>query len=300
MTRQLNLLALLAPLALAGCCGLRGSLPPRVHPLDPEAPIQVIPVAPGAAWIPPAVGERWVYAATWNGIPVGTAVLEATDLRMVRGRKALHMACTVQLSAYIRAFYHLQDEVATDIDVETGLPLQFTKHIEEGKRLKDEFIAFDHAGKVATYYRQETGEGETSFTPLLAMDIPDGVQDPLSSLFRARALKLLDGQEETIQVNTDEKTYATRLKALGRERLTLEAFGTVSAIRIDPSLDYEGVLPSKGRMQLWVEEETRIPLKMVLEIKIGSVSAELIGREGAAAPFKPAPPEAAPIPPSKP
>ena len=286
--RKLPILAALVPLAAwTGCCALPAP-PPRAHPLDPDAPVQVIPVAPGAAWVPMAVGERWIYAATWNGIPVGTAVLEATDLRSVRGRKALHVACTVQLSAYIRAFYHLQDEVATDLDVETGLPLRFTKHIEEGKRLKDEYITFDHAGKTATYYRQDTGEGETSFTPILAVNIPEGVHDPLSCAFRARALALKEGQEETVRVNTDEKTYDTKLTALAREILDLGDFGPLKAIRLEPTLEYEGVLPNKGRMTLWVEEETRVPLKIEVQIKIGTVTAELVGREGAAAPFRPA------------
>ncbi len=289
MPSLVALVALPALASLAGCCGAPG-LPPRIRPLDPEAPVQTIPIRPGAAWVPPAVGERWVYAATWNGISMGTATLEAVDLREIRGRKALHIACTGQLNAAIGTFYHLKDEVATDLDVETGLPLQFTKHIEEGKRLKDEYIAFDQAGKTATYYRQETGEGETAFTPILAVSIPDGVHDPLSCLFRARALALKNGQEEVIRVNTDEKTYDTRLTALGRETLSLDAFGPLKAVRLSPSLQYEGVLPSKGRMRLWVEDETRIPLLIELEIKVGTIRMELIAREGGSAPFKPADP----------
>ena len=282
---------LLALAALPGCCLCGPGLPPRAHPLDPEAAIRTVPVQAGALWVPPAVGERWVYAATWNGIPMGTAALEAVDLRQVQGRQALHVAATAQLSAGLRLFYHLKDEVATDLDVETGLPLRFTKHIEEGKRLKDEYIVFDHAGKVSTYYRQDTGDGETSFTPIRAVYVPEGVHDALSCLFRARALALKEGREEVIRVTTDEKTYDTRLTALGRETVTLDAFGALKAIRLGPSLEYEGVLPNKGRMRLWVEEGTRIPLVVEVEIKIGTVRVELIAREGAAEPFTPAPPE---------
>lgn len=263
-------------------------------PLPPAAgtgvsAIVTIPVAPGAVWVPMAVGERWVYAASWNGLPVGTATIEATDVREIRGRRALHVACTIQPSAYIRAVYKLKDEVATDIDLETGLPLRFTKHVEEGDRLKDEYIEFDHAGKTATYYRRETGEGEKAFTPLKTLAIPEGVHDPFSCLFRARALPLKDGESAAIRVNTDGKTYDTRLKAVRRQPLFLANFGDLRSILLDPTLEYEGIFPSKGRLQMWVEEDTRVPLKLQVDIRIGTVYGELIAREGAADPFRPIP-----------
>ena len=290
MPKRLATAALLACAGLAGCCC--GSPPPtlRIGPPDPTLPpvaLRTLPVPQGAIWVPMAIRERWVYEASWNGLPVGTATIEATDVREIRGRKALHIACTIQPSAYIRAVYRIKDEVATDIDIETGLPLRFSKHIEEGDRLKDEYIEFDHAGKTATYYRKDTGEGETAFTPIRTLTIPEGTQDPLSCLFRARAMPLKDGEDGVVSVSTDGKTYDTHLRVVRREPVYVANFGEVVTVLIDPVLEYEGILPSKGRMQLWVEEETRIPLKLEVQIKIGTLYGRLIAREGGATSFRP-------------
>ena len=271
---------------LGGCClspwadpGPRGA-GPATHPAT---------LTPGASrWVPLAVGERWVYSATWNGLPVGTATIEATDIREIRGRKALHVSCTTEVSAYIRAVYRLKDEVATDIDLQTGCTLRFSKHIEEGDRLKDEYIEFDPGAKTATYYRKDTGEGEKTFTPIHTMPVPDGVQDPLSCLLQARAMSLQDGEDAVVKVNTDEKTYDTHLKAIRHQPLYLANFGDLRSILIDPTLEYEGIFPSKGRLLLWVEEDTRVPLKLQIEIKVGTIYGTLIRRDGAEA-FKPIP-----------
>ena len=109
----------------------------------PSAPVQSYPgldgkYKPGAFWVPMAPGERWIFSTSWNGIPVGTASIECTDVREVLGRKALHVVCTVQPNGYIEAIYHLRDEIASDdIDLETG-SAEIHQHIEEGERCKDE------------------------------------------------------------------------------------------------------------------------------------------------------------------
>ncbi len=279
--------AFLAVCALAGCDWREA--PPAAPPPAPAPeppPAYVLPALFAKSWVPMAAGERWIYAAHWNGIPVGTATIEAVEVRQVLGRKALHVRCTIQPNAAIQAVYHVKDEISTDIDLETGWPLRFAKHIEEGSRLKDEVIQFDHAGKTATYYRCKLDEGETVFTPVLVMPIPEGVQDPLSCLFQARAMPLQEGDEGVIRVNTDERTYDTRLKVLKHLPVYLANFGDLKAILLDPRLDYEGIFPSKGSLKLWVEEETRIPLKLEVQIKIGTVQGELVRREGGRGTFK--------------
>lgn len=278
--------------ALSGC-GLEPAPPsPEPAPAPGAAPGAAVPLPPrprlfAGGWVPMGVGERWIYSACWNGIPVGTAEIHAEGIRTVKGRRALTVRCVIRPNGYIDALYHVRDEIATDIDLETGWPLRFAKHIEEGKRLKDEYIEFDPAGKTATYYARKTGEGETDFVPVAVMAVPEGIHDPLSSLFAARALPLKDGDVSVVAVNTDEKTYPTELKVLGRGAFYAGSFGDVTAIRIEPHLDYDGIFPPrKGKLSLWVEEATRVPLRILVEIKIGTVDGELVRCEGGPA-FKP-------------
>ena len=269
------LLPLMALLAFAGCdAGFGG---PRT-PYGSYPGLDGKP-RPGASWVPMAPSERWIFSASWNGIPVGTACIECVDVREVRGRKVLHVACTVQPNGYIEAIYHLRDEISSDIDLETGLPLRFTKHIEEGSRLKDEYIEFDHAKRTATYFKKKLDEGETEFKVVHTMEIPEGIQDPLSSLLRLRALALKEGVEEIVKVGTDEKVYDTHVQALARQPVYLPNFGDLKTVYVQPILEYEGIFPNKGRLDLWMEEETRAPVKLQVEIKIGLVQATLVRRD---------------------
>ena len=89
-----------------------------------------------------------------------------------------------------------------------------------------------------------------------------------------------------VRVNTDETTYDTRLKVLRHLPVYLSQFGDLKAILLDPRLEYEGIFPSKGSLALWLDEETRVPLKLQVEIKIGIIQGELVRREGGRGTFK--------------
>ena len=101
------------------------------------------------------------------------------------------------------------------------------------------------------------------------MEIPEGIQDPLSSLFRLRALALQEGAEEIVKVNTDEKTYETHVQAVSRQPLYVPNFGDLNTVFVQPVLEYEGIFPNKGKLDLWLEEGTRAPVQLQVQIKIG-------------------------------
>ena len=114
------------------------------------------------------------------------------------------------------------------------------------------------------------------------MDIPGRVQDALSIVYHLRECKLsLDGEPLEFAVAASRKVYKIRANVTRREQVKLSGLNrTVWAYKVEPQAEYTGDSKPKGDMVLWLEEETNVPVKIVIDVPvITSMSLTLMRAE---------------------
>lgn len=218
--------------------------------------------SPAALW----KGERLVFQLSWFGIPVGKAVVGASDGGYLRGKKMYGISAVTKSNEFIDAFYPVRDRISSLISAETLASYKFVVHQEEGDYRSDKEIIFDYDKRKATF----TKNGETS-----TYDIPAFVSDSLSAYYYFRTKELAVGKPVTIDVFDDKQLWQVEVQVLRKERISTPA-GTFDTILTKPLLKFEGIFQRKGDVYIWITDDSRkMPVRMKSKIAIGSINAEL-------------------------
>lgn len=213
-------------------------------------------------------GEKLVFDITWIGISAGTASLETREKLNMNGRAVYRIVSTVKSNNLISIIYPVDDFIETFVDMEEIYPYKISIHQKEGKRRKEKDIVFDQVKHVAI----ETKDGKETI-----LEVPPGVQDPLSCLYFFRTFKGLDnGKTFMIDVYDSKKNWQMEVKVLGRERITTP-LGTFDTIKVKPEIYYDGLFQNKGDVYVWfTDDQRRMPIQVKSVISIGPVKATLI------------------------
>ena len=99
----------------------------------------------------------------------------------------------------------------------------------------------------------------------------------LTSLYYVRSQDLKVGQDLVFDIVNRAKQYPLLVKVLKKEKVKTAA-GTFNTILVEPQIRGEGIFVSKGKnLKVWLtDDEYKMPVKMKVEVFIGSVSAELL------------------------
>jgi len=231
-----------------------------------------------------AVGEKLVYDIRWSGVPAGLSTLTVKWKRELDGAEVYHIECDIRSNAFVSLFYPVENRAVTCLDVAGGFSRLFDMSRSEGRVKQDEHIEFDYEGGLALYEQRSPGPFRPRTRKSVRIDGP--VQDPLSCLYYLRGVELVPGASLRMPVHTSRRAWALTVDVLRREELSIPRFGTLSTLKVEPSMQFPGIFVRRGKMIVWLEEETRIPVQMNVDIPIGSVSATLF--DAVNAPLRPA------------
>ena len=79
----------------------------------------------------------------------------------------------------------------------------------------------------------------------------------------------LGGEAPEFTVAASRKVYKIQANVVRRERVKLPGLGkTVWALKVQPRGEYPGDGKPKGEMVLWLEEQTRVPIKIVIDVPV--------------------------------
>jgi len=201
-------------------------------------------------------------------MPVGSAVIHVKEITEVDGKPVYNIITRTRSNRLIRLLYNVDDKISSQVEVAGFRPLRYEKRLREGRKKKDELITFDWETKQATYYK---GKGKNQKK---RRDIPitEGTQDPLSSLFFLRGLPLELGRECVMTVTTERKCWDVIIKPIKKTKMNLRNIGKFDVLVIEPIVEFEGLFVHESKLKIWLDEETKIPLKMVADIPIGSIT----------------------------
>ena len=228
-------------------------------------------------------GERLTYSVKWGVIDAGLAILSVKRKEQLGpgGPEVWNIQCRTRSNSFISTFYEVRDDIKTLIDAKEGFARLFDMDKNEGSVHATERIEFDYARNEANYTKTDRRK-ETDNVKSRTITLPGKVHDPLSCLYYIRGLDLRPGNEYKLTVNTSRKNWVMGLRVLKTEEQYIEGLGTVKALVVEPEAQFQGIFVRKGKMQVWLEEQTRIPLKLKVEVPIGAATAVLVKAENSA------------------
>ncbi len=145
----------------------------------------------------------------------------------------------------------------------------------EGKHGRNGVTQFDYDNKQTITTNLTTGKVKHS-------GLPEPAQDVISSLYYARTQDLRLDAEETFLLNTVDTNLVVNIRPDQRKQLNVHALGDVQALRIEPKPTLKIVAANNGRMWFWISDDNRrLPLLVVSDMKIGSAKLVLFKIESA-------------------
>jgi len=215
-----------------------------------------------------------------NFFNAGNATIQIKDARH-KGKKAFHIVGKGKTTGVISWFFSVNDNYQSYFYKDNVLPYRFIRKINEGGYKKNKEILFNHQTKIATVkdYKKNT---KKNFT------IQNGVQDMVSTLYYLRSKdlsKMKVGNEISLKMFFDEKSYGFKMRYLGRETIKTK-FGKVAALKFRPVVQAGRVFKEKESLTVWVTaDKNKIPLRIKADLAVGSLRADIDGYKGLANAF---------------
>lgn len=208
--------------------------------------------------------ERLEYVIKWQGIPAGSASLEYS--KTGNGSK---IVSTAESSKWVSVFYKVDDRVESRMDGDF-FPLNYRINLNEGRHRKLKEVRFKQS------------EGKAKHIDLLSREEKDydtkgRAYDPLSAFYRVRSMELKAGRPVFLNVFDSKRLWNLEVQVIKKERVEIP-LGHFDTILIKPLLESDGIFSRKGEILIWLtDDERKIPVRMQSKVKIGHVTAELVG-----------------------
>ncbi|MRR52982.1 MAG: DUF3108 domain-containing protein [Deltaproteobacteria bacterium] len=215
------------------------------------------------------IPEKLIYDLTWTGIKAGTATQEITA-----DKGEIKIVSIARSADWITVFFPVEDRIESVLtsnpDSNFGHSKSYSLKTREGNHRRDREIQFNHAKGIA-YYKDNLN-GEKKELPIVPATL-----DTLSSFYYVRTLNLEVGKSVFLTILDNTKTWKVEVQVLRKEKIKT-SLGTFSTIVIKPLMQSEGIIDRKGDMLIWLTDDSRLlPVKMKTKVKIGSVTATLVG-----------------------
>lgn len=217
------------------------------------------------------VGEVLRYRVTYGFMDAGEAIMEVKSTSKKGGNRDLyHVVGTGRTLGGFNAFYKVNDVYESYIDKQSIMPWYFKRDVNEGGyKIKQDYTFKQNEYKV--YNGQEH------------FKTPMGVQDMISSFYRARTLDfrgLKPGRVYSFQTFMDDEVYLLKIKYVGDEEVRVRK-GKFKCHKFVPVVQTGRYFESEEDVQFWVTADAnKIPLLVKAKIPVGTVKMHLVEWNG--------------------
>ncbi len=218
-------------------------------------------------------GEELKFDISWSFVTAGKAQLNSSKFVEADGKKMYLLEAYAQSYPVIDTVFKVRDInmswIAEDVSRSTG----YWQSVKEGSYARDEWLIFNYDTNTYTIHKKDK-KGRLEHKPHTFEG--SAVVDMLSSLYFVRNQELpLKGEVYFDIVNRGDQ-YPLKVRVLGKEKVKVKA-GKFDCILVEPMISGEGIFVSKGKsLKVWLtDDEYKMPVKMAVEVFIGSVKAEL-------------------------
>lgn len=217
-------------------------------------------------------GEWFKFKVSYSGfLSAGYATLKV-DNAILNGKEVYHVKGYGKNTGLSRIFFKVEDNYETYMDKKQDIPYRFVRDINEGGHTRDIVVDFDHNKNLALVHdRKKNTKNSFSF--------PDGVQDMLSTFYYLRnnldTRYIKPGEYTDVDMFYGDESFKFRLKFLRRELIKTK-FGQIQTLVFRPYVESGRVFKEKESLTVWIsDDDNKIPLKIVAELAVGSIVAEL-------------------------
>jgi len=222
-------------------------------------------------------GERLEYEVSYGWLDAGEAIIEVKeDRRKIGERSVMHVVGTGRSKGTFDWFFKVRDRYETYMDEEGVFPWIFVRDIHEGGFELEQYYTFDHLGK-----KVKTDKGKE-------FEVPLGVQDMISSFYRARALDMRNvkpGDIFEMQAFVDNEVWPLKIKFLRFESIEIDK-GEFDCMVFVPVVQKGRIFKEEEDMMVWVtNDDNKIPVMAKASVMVGSIKMELVDYEGLANPI---------------
>lgn len=229
-----------------------------------NTPKEALPVQPNSAF---KEGEVLTYRLHYGVMDAGVAVLEVKPSIMeVAGRKVYHVVGNGYSKGTFDWFFKVRDRYETFIDKDAMVPWMFVRRVDEGGYKFSQDYTFNHYTK-----KVDVGGGEK-------IDVPQGVQDMLSSFYAARNLDFTNAKEGdvyTIKSFVDKELWPMNIRYVGKETIECE-LGKFRCLKFRPIVQKGRIFKSEEDLNVWItDDKNHVPLRAQAKILIGAIKLDI-------------------------
>lgn len=218
-------------------------------------------------------GERAVYKASWNGVPVATAEV-ATSSQIVDGKKFYSVRVEAKTSPILDLFWKMRDTITSTIEAKALAPTRFTFSQRENQKVIDTEARFDRNTKKWSVHRDERRK-----VIKYEFDQPPNTIDPITAVYLARSQDFKVGDHLYFNIFGGKYRYLLDLEVERREKVNI-ASGSIDAFKIVPRLKNlmkQGYAQRMNEASVWISaDERRSPVMLSSRIFVGSIYIERI------------------------
>ena len=218
-------------------------------------------------------GERAVYKASWNGVPVATADI-STSSQIIDGKKFYSVRVEAKTSPVLDLFWKMRDTITSTIEAKALAPTRFTFSQRENQKVIDTEARFDRNSKKWFVHRDERRRVKK-----YEFDQPPNTIDPITAVYLARSQDFKVGDHLYFNIFGGKYRYLLDLEVERREKIQI-ASGTVDSFKIVPRIKNvmkQGYAERLNEAAVWISaDERRIPVMLSSRIFVGSIYIERI------------------------
>ena len=229
------------------------------------------------------VGETLTYKVSVGAISAGVNHMFVLAREEQEGAQSYRVYSRTRSTGLIDRLYSVNDSVTSWIDVKEGYSRGSILRQDESKVKNTETLNFDFEKARAHVHREKVKRGKRQVNDYV-LDVPRRAHDALSCIYYLRGFDFLKETPPPFVVVTNRKVYKVRVRVKGREKIKIKLNGkkrTLNTIKVVPESDPPGAFSKKGEMTLWLEERTRIPVRIRIDAPFASVTLTLKGTRNA-------------------
>jgi Protein of unknown function (DUF3108) len=229
------------------------------------APMLALAVATAPAVLPFPPEERMEYSVHYLGVRVGKARI---SVGRVEG-EILPVFLETGTAGIVR-IVNVRQQLATYLDVETGLPRTASLDAHESGYHHTDTAVFDRAAGKATV--REQGKFDNTYV----IEVPADTLDFVALVFRLRALPLEAGARHDFNVLTGRKVKKVTAEVTARERVDMGSGGKFDTVKVRVPTGFTGKFSEKNPTYVWFSDDPRhVVVQIQTEFSIGRATARL-------------------------
>ena len=223
--------------------------------------------------VPAYVGEELEYSITYGFVNSGAAKI-VFDYDSISGD--YHIKAAARTVGLANVIYRILDIYECYMDTLYGLPVKAIRNIREGNYRDYNEVIFDHSSRQdsSLIHSQKSG---TKVVDKNILDILSGFYE-LRKNYITPDLKV--GDLIIIRTYFTDEIWDLKVRYMGKETVRTK-YGKVNCLKFNPVTEVGRAFKTEEDMTVWFsDDKNNIPVKMRVELWVGSFKATISGYKG--------------------